>query len=379
MSVLSLASVRFRRAILAAGLLAVPGALCAQNIVSTDPVGAVILNFQGSSDTLVSLPLHQPVALEATVSGVTGNVVGLDLSGSTLTANQYVYQGSDTSTYYAQFITGNREGYYYTVTANDVNGNFSLNTTTDASFSGNVNIGDSVQIIPYWTLNTLFANGNGTLPSSSFGASLRQSEVLFPDTTDSGTNLAFNGIYYYYNGTLSGGAGWRQSGVTGTIVNDLIVPPNTAFLVRLNEATNTTTTLVGSVPMSGFATPLSTLSPNTQQDIVLGVAVPSNVTLAQSNLTAVFTPSTSFGAALRKDQLFVYNNAASGQNKAFTTIYYYYDGTGGTAGWRLSGDTSDIQDNTTVFQPGNGYMIRKTATALPTTVIWTFVPPYLTQ
>jgi len=376
MSVLSLASVSFRRAVLAAGLLAVPGVLCAQNIVSTDPVGAVVLNFQGSSDTLVSLPLHQPVALEATVSGVTGNVVDLDLSGATLTANQYVYQGSGTSTYYAQFITGNREGYYYTVTANDVNGNISLNTASDAGFSANVAIGDSVQIIPYWTLNTLFPDGNGTLPSSSFGASQRQSAVLFPDTTDSGTNLAFNGTYYYYNGTSPG---WRQSGVPGTIVNDLIVAPNTAFLVRLNEATNTTTTLVGSVPMSGFATPLSTLAPNTQQDIVLGVAVPSNVTLAQSNLTAVFTPSTSFGAAQRKDQLLVYSNSSSGQNKAFTNTYYYYDGTGGPAGWRLSGDTADIQDNTAVFQPGNGYMIRKTATALPTTVIWTFVPPYLTQ
>ncbi|MGA2051811.1 MAG: TIGR02597 family protein, partial [Opitutales bacterium] len=320
MSVRFLVSVSFRCTVLAASLLAAAGALHAQNTsVSTDPVGAVVLNFLGSSDTLVSLPLQQPVSLESTVASVTGNVVNLNLSGANLTANQYVYQGSGTSTYYAQFITGNREGMYYTITANDNASNVTLDLAGDTGFSGNVNVGDSVQIIPYWTLNTLFPNGNGTLPSSSFGAATRQSEVLFPDIVDAGTNLAFTGIYYYYNGTANGGAGWRQSGVPGTIVNDLVVTPDTAFIVRLNEATNTTTTLVGSVSMGGFSTPLSTLAANTQQDIVVGVAVPANITLLQSNLSAVFTPSTSFGAAQRKDQLLVYSNSTPGQNKAFPT------------------------------------------------------------
>jgi uncharacterized protein (TIGR02597 family) len=385
MSVLSLVSVSFRRAILAAGLLAVPGALCAQNIVSTDPVGAVVLDFLGSSDTLLSLPLHQPVALEATVSGVTGNVVDLDLSGATLTANQYVYQGPSTSTYYAQFITGNREGYYYTVTANDINGNISLNTTTDAGFSGNVAIGDSVQIIPYWTLNTLFPGGNGTLPTSNFGATNRNSEVLFPDMTDPGTDLASSIIYYYYNGSANVGSGWRLSGGSATVLqNDVIIPPNSSLIVRLNVATNTTTTLVGSVPMSGFATPLSTLAANTTQDIAVGVSVPSNVTLSQSQLfeSGAFTPSTNFGASPpgRQDELLVFDNTATGQDKAAVQIYYYYNGMANVGpGWRLSGSATVSQNNTAVFQPGNGYVIRTAATAQPTTVIWTFVPPYLTQ
>jgi uncharacterized protein (TIGR02597 family) len=204
--------------------------------------------------------------------------------------------------------------------------------------------------------------------------------------TDSGTDLASSIIYYYYNGTANVGPGWRLSGGSATVLqNDVIVPPNSSLIVRLNVATNTTTTLVGSVPMSGFATPLSTLASNTTQDIAVGVSVPSNVTLSQSQLfeSGAFAPSINFGATPpgRQDELLVFDNTSAQQDKAAFQIYYYYNGTANVgSGWRLSGGSATVlQNNTPVFQPGNGYVIRKAATASPTTVIWTFVPPYLTQ
>jgi uncharacterized protein (TIGR02597 family) len=312
---------------------------------------------------------------------VTGNIITLQPPVS-LTADEFEYvSGTQSNTYYVQFLTGNKEGMYYTVTDND-SSNLTVNLNGD-TLQGNVAVGDVLQVIPYWSLNTLFPSGQGINPSSSFSSLQRNSVIFLSDTTDPGINLGPAASYYYYNGTANVGPGWRQvGGNISALQNDAVMYPDIYFIVRNSIPGNTTLTLLGGVPMSAYSTPLTTLAANTTQDIPIGVSVPVPVTLAGSDLTTsgAFEESSSFGSTQRNDILFVYGTPST-INPAPVASYYYYNGTAsGGAGWRLvGGNLSVIQDNNEIFQPGQAYIIRKKATLSAQTVIWSFVPSYLTQ
>ncbi len=368
-----------------AATCALATALHAQN-VTTDPVGAITITLKGSGDTIVSLPFHRPVALETQVLGVSGNTISINATLANIGANQFVHGATFnsttvTDTYYLQFLSGNREGMYYTVTANDQS-SFTVNPNGD-TLSGNIAVNDTFRIIPYWTLNTLFPNGQGVNGTSSVSPSQRNSELLFPPNNTPGSNLVASVIYYYYNGTAGGGAGWRLAGdVNFTIQNNAIVYPDSFFVVRNLIPGNTSLTIVGNVPMSAYSTPISTLQANTDQDIFVGINAPVPVTLAQTNLfqSGVFLGTSSLSPSQRQDTLLVYNSTLTGFNNVPAQIYYYYTGpAGGGPGWRLAGDTSftNIYDNVAIMQPGQGYIIRKKATAQPQSFIWSFVPSYL--
>jgi len=362
-------------------LASLTSAAHAQN-VTTDPVGAITITLKGNSDTLVSLPFHRPVALETQVSSITGNVINISASAN-ITGNQFIYSaGNQTNHYYVQFTSGNRAGMFYTITANTPT-TITVDGAGDTGLTGNVGTSDTFRVIPYCTLNTLFPNGQGINQSAGFTGGQRKSAIFVVDNVSSGFNLAALTSYYYYNGSSSPGAGWRQAGDTGNLTNDVVIYPDNYFFVRNSIAGDTQLTLVGAVPQSKFATPLSTIAGNTTQDNFIGVSVPVSVTLASSNLqqSGAFLASTGFIGAQRGDQLFVFDNTVATINRASVATYYYYGGSNsGGPGWRLAGDPNGntaIHDNDAIFQPGNGYIIRKKATTSPQSVIWTFAPAYL--
>ena len=107
--------------------------------------------------------------------------------------------------------------------------------------------------------------------------------------------------------------------------------------------------------------------------------VPVGLTLAQSNLfqSGAFQGTTSI-SGVGGDKLFVFDDTVAGTDKAASQTYYYYTGAGfGGAGWRLAGGGfTNIANSSVVFQPGSGYIIRKVATATPTTAIWSVNLPY---
>ncbi len=351
----------------------------AQN-VTTDPVGAITITLKGNSDTLVSLPFHRPVALETQVSSISGNVLTISASAN-ITASQFVYSaGVQSNNYYLQFTSGNRAGMFYTVTANSQT-TITINPNGDTGLTGNVGTSDTFRVIPYWTLNTLFPSGQGVNPSAGFTGGARKSAVFFVDNASAGINLSSATSYFYYNGTSNGGAGWRQAGDPGNITNDTVIFPDNYFIVRNSIAGDTQLTLVGAVPQSKYATPLTTISANTAQDIFIGVSVPVSVSLTSSNLqqSGAFLASTGFIGSQRGDQLFVFDNTVASINRSSVATYFYYGGSNnGGPGWRLAGDlNTNIHDNDSIFLPGNGYILRKKGTTTPQTVIWSFAPSYL--
>jgi uncharacterized protein (TIGR02597 family) len=330
---------------------------------TSEPVGTQSLPLLANSDTYVSLPLHRPAVSIGQVSSVSGNVVTLAGSPGWST-NQFVYaSGSQSNTYYAFIRSGSKEGNYYTVTAN-TGGALTLDLAGD-TLAG-LAAGDTLAIIPYWTLGTLFpaADAGVSFTASPSIASIRTS-ILTPDLQTAGINLAAGKVYFFYN------SAWRQSGQSLTVSkNDDILIPDTYFIVR-NGADAGTLTHAGSVVMKKTVLPLLTQS-SAKQDNAVALARPLPVRLNDAGLISsnAFTPSTS--PALRKDELLVFDNTAAGKNKAASAVYYYYNNA-----WRRVGQpaTADYGSDI-VFSADTGVLIRKAASGTGQAVNWSHSPSY---
>ncbi|CAN5681736.1 hypothetical protein BH11VER1_BH11VER1_16610 [soil metagenome] len=346
----------------------------AQTSAGTDPVGFVSITALGNSDTRFSAPLHRPTNYQGVVGSVSGNVVTVQGTPAwTTVPQQWVYTvGSQANTYYVEFGSGAKEGVYYSVIANGTN-TLTLDLSSD-TIEGSVISGDTVRIIPYWTLAALFPGQAGITGTSSIFGAGSCTKIFATDATAVGVNLGATQTYYYYTGATNGGPGWRQIGGGFTnIKNDSILLQDTHFIIRQDGVPTSVITVSGVVPMNDKKTVIGTLAANTTQDNFVALEIPVPMTLAQSSLfqSGAFTGTASiFGNAC--DQLLVFNDTLVGTNKSASGTYYYYTGAAnGGPGWRqIGGGFSTIRDNDVVFQPGSGYIIRKQATVTPVGVVW---------
>lgn len=374
--------------------------------VEIDPLGYVTVNLAGDSDSYVNIPFKRSpefvgVASALSANGTydagepftdgnnsgswdngetftdTNNVIAL---GGTpgLTVNQFVYVAvTQPKRYYVFLKSGTRAGMYYSVVSNAA-ASLTVDTAGD-DLSTAINSTTTLEVIPYDTLGSIFPGGVGVNPSPSHSAASRQSEVLIPDLSTAGKDLAFPQSYYYYSGTAGPGAGWRKAGFVGTLANDDVLLPDTFFAVRHNVATSTSLTFTGTVQMARLATPLGTLGV-TDQDNAVALPFATEMTLAQLKLyeSGAFVGSSSHSAGTRQDEVLVWDNSVIGKNKAATTSYYYYTGTAGLgAGWRKASVPGTLADNDLVIGPTKSIVIRKKATAQPATFLWSVLPPYV--
>ena len=282
----------------------------------------------------------------ATALTLTSNFIGTTVAGATAT-----------------FDHSPKEGSYYTVSANTAN-SLTVNLNGDSLSAVASNVGNtSVTLIPYWTLGTAFPAANaGVSFVASTGSTPRTitTQILLPDLTSAGTDLAASGDFYNFNGN------WRLYGQDpGVSYDDTILLPTTSFIVR-NTATATTFTPMGSVYMNRISTPLDT-QVSTQQDNPVAVNRPANVTLNDLGLivSGAFTPSISASLRNIKDTLLTFDNTASGTDKASTAFYYYLNN-----GWRLYGQDPGVDYGSTVLPYGAGFIIRKAANTSGTTAFW---------
>ncbi|WP_175414796.1 TIGR02597 family protein [Nibricoccus aquaticus] len=325
---------------------------------TTDPVGYNTISLLANSDTYVSVPFHRPAAFVGQVSSFSGNVI--TVAGTPgWTASQFVYaSGTQANTYYAFIRSGTKEGNYYTVTANAGN-------TLTIDLAGDTLTGlaanDSISIIPYWTLGTLFpaadAGVSFTTSASPFAV---QTYVLIPNLQASGINLSTTSSYFFYNGA------WRLFGQDLTVSrNDDTLIPDTYFIVR-NNASAGTLTQTGSVLTKKFVTPLQTYTGG-KQDNPVALLRPVPVTLDDSGLAASGAFSASSSPLNLSDILLVFDNTVAAKNKSSSATYYYYNGA-----WRKFGaDASQNFGSTVVFGPGTGVQIRKATSSTGSASIWT--------
>ena len=386
-------------------------ALCAFGLISgaveTDPIGFVTVNLAGNSDSYVYIPFKRSpefvgVASALSANGTydagepftdgnsngswdngeaftdTNNVIALGGTPA-LTVNQFVYVAvTQPKRYYVFLKTGTRTGMYYTVVSNAA-ASLTADTAGD-DLSTAIDSTTTLEVIPYDTLGSIFPGGAGVNPSSSHAGASRQSEILIPDHTTAGKNLAFGESYYYYSGVAGVGPGWRKAGFAAVLANDAILLPDNLFAVRHNVALATTLTFTGTVQMAQLTTPINTIAGSTDQDNAVALPFATELTLGQLKLyeSGAFVGSSSHAGASRQDEVLVWDNSVSGKNKAADASYYYFTGaTGVGPGWRKAGFAGTIADNDIVIGPNKGIVIRKKSTGSAMTLLWTVKPPYV--
>jgi uncharacterized protein (TIGR02597 family) len=330
------------------------GFASAQATAYTTPVGYVSQPCLANSDTIVSVPLRISAAAAGALSVapvVSGTSATLTLSGTPgFTANAFA------NTHYVKFKTGLDKGKWYVITANTADSlTVDLNGATTSAVAT-----DQLEVIKFWTLNELFnpaqsttdpaTTGNAIVASLNQLASGRRTQVLLPNLTGVGTNLAPTTIYYINDGI------WKKQGAGATNFGTDQLWPDTYFIIRHPAAVTapTTYTAVGEVDIWNFNVTLGTQAAG-RQDNFIGLPRPTDIALNALNLagTPAFVSSTSQLAAGRRDELLVYNNTAAGLNKAPALIYYHHDGI-----WKKQGGgATDV--GAEVIPAGAGFIIRK--------------------
>ncbi len=363
---------------LAAALAAISAVSNGQ--VTTDPVGFVTYSAPANSDAPVALPINRTPLLQSVVTGVSGNVVSISAG---LTAGQLVYAaGVQTNHYYLSIKSASSAvvtGKWYEITGNT---GATSNASITADSAGATTIqtqglaaGDVVEVIPFWTLNTLLPSGGGVTVTTDVDAP--QDQILILPQTLAGANLSPVQSSIYTNDLANvSAAGWYDAGTLAD-VGDVILIPDTYFIVR-NKGAAQSITVTGSVPTSNKASSIVRLSPTKKQDNFLVNPFPVAIALQQTNLfeSGGFTVTTDVDAP--KDLLLVYQGTETGFNSQPSKAYIYTNDLNNVsvAGWYDASSLAGpflITDK--VIPVGGSFIVRKAVGAVGE-VAWTTPKPY---
>lgn len=343
-------------------LLAATGSPVTAATATTAPVGIVKLTTPASSDAAISPCFTRPSIYSGSLSALSGTV--LTASGSPAWSANSLVQSlpGQPETYYVRFDSGTAAGRFYTVVANTAQ-------TVTVDWNGETPaaaIADKFSIIPYWTLGTLYpAADAGTAFTASSSESVHGTELIFPDLTSTGINLTASATFYFLGGA------WRKTGQSAATSFDATVVAPDSYLIQRNQGSATKVSVYGRVPRGVISTVLNANGGTARQDNAVALSFPGNVTLDASNLIGSGAFRTSPSAILHTDELYVFDNAATGIKKAAASVYFHYN-----SAWRKVGApvTSDF-GTTAVFAPGTGVIVRKSGTGTTAaTAYWTYTP-----
>lgn len=344
----------------------------AQTTAYTTPVGYVTQTCLANSDTVVGVPLRASAAAAGALASAADTTTVPESAVVTLSGTPGFVVDGFAGTYYAKFKSGAAAGYWFPVTANTAN---SLTLDLNGAALPVTVVGDSVEVVKFWTLNELFVpadsttdpatTNNAIVASTSVLPGGRRTEVLLPNLTGLGINLAPSSNYYIFGGV------WRKVGDAIDHGTDQLWP-DTYFIIRNPAAvvTNTSYTIAGEVDTTPFTVFLSTQGA-AKQDNFVALPRPVDVTLSQLGLagTSAFMESTNALPTGRRDEVLVYDNAVAARNKAPSSNYYYLGGV-----WRKQGDAVD--HGTDLLPVGATVVIRKYQSGTGASSVWTNTPNY---
>ncbi len=312
---------------------------------------SLVVRVPPESDAVVSVPFELPVVYTGTVTVVAGNTI--TVSGTPFAGQTYAAQ------FYVRFKSGGRNGLWSTVSANTAN----TLTLADTSVVSGVAVGNQFDLRPHQTLNTVFPAGlAGVSYLTSVSASIRKTEVLTMDNLNVAINKSSSATYYHLSGA------WRRAGSAGGF-GSIVLPPDQPFVLRNKGNASALLLMMNGQYATGHWGRLIPTHASLSNDLYVNSGRPIAVTLNELMLggTAAFASSSS--ASVRADELLVFDNAATGQNKSATATFYYLAGV-----WRQAGSGADW-GNLPVIGPGTGFIIRKKNGA-PGLAVWSAAAPY---
>ncbi len=311
-----------------------------------------------NTDVIASAPFTGTPAFDGTVSSGTAN--SLTISGASFTANQYQNLS------HVRLRSGVDNGLWTTIVSNNATTVF---TADDVS---TVVAGDSIEIVAHQTLGSVFPATLANVafvPSTGPTVPLRKTTVqLISSPTTIGINRApgSGGVFYFYNGH------WRKTtDGTGTINYDnTVLVPQQYYVIRngggVSQALQVLT--AGAVNPPTIAT--YTVRSTAQNDNPLATGRPLDLSLPDLGIggSSAFVDSTGTGVAFRRDAIYLFNNSATGQNKAPGSGGTFFRLTDGTWHSTASG-TPDVTTNL-LLGAGTGFVIRKYTNAVTQAEVW---------
>ncbi len=363
----------------ALALLAVSSAFA--TTVSTPVFGTYKINCPANSDTYIGIPVTRTPEFSGTVQSKNGFSIVAN-GEPNWTANKFVYEkGVQSNHYYLKFTSGELEGAWYNIQSNDP---YSIQIAIGEGELAKVEIGDSFEVIPHWTMPTLFEDGNGFTKSVDFLPAQNCTFVYKPSefTEDGldvpvGQNREFLSAYYYRG--IGNSKGWKDAEKQDA--TDEVIEPNAVFRVRQPNA-SAEVTFSGVIPMCATSFVLFTGEqdgnyPN--QDIY--VMVPAAVDIQLSELTdslinsGAFVPSTHPLLSSPVDYIQIFANERIGMNLTSDNTCYYRM-TSNVEKW-LDGDKIDADSLT--LKGGTVLVFSKKSTGTVSEFRCKFKPNYVTK
>lgn len=323
--------------------------------VHSDPVGLVRLTCLGNSDTLCGLPLTRPAEFSGKIQGVSKNV--LTVSGNPAwSTNRF----SGTQAYYVSIGThlssNPNEGRFYRILGNTIS---TLTLELNGDSIESVAAGTPLTIYPYWTLATLFpaSDANVSFTPSPNVLSIK-TQILIPDYTSTGINLAASKAYFYINSGSN--VGWRKSGdsMTADRGSDLLLPDGYLIVRNKNNAPTLPLRICGSVMTGKQSTALDT-NTLSKQDNSLSLIRPVELPLKSVGLSPEqgnFVTST--GTNNIQDQLLVFDNSVAAINRSPGKAYFYLSNST-NIGWRLVGAPITEDHGNDIIGAASALIVRK--------------------
>lgn len=291
--------------------------------------GTYSIECPADSDTYVGISTTREAVFTGKVQSIQSGTTNIVAKGEpNWTENQYVYvKGSQNDHYYIKFTSGELEGVWYDIKSN---GAYFVEIEIGASDLAKIQVNDSFQIIPHWTLGTLFPDGAGfTKAVTSTNASRLWKYTAWEEGTGVKTPIGYNKAYlksYYFRQSGTRVIGWRDANNLDS-TNDVIEPGSFFKIVQpANKAA--TITINGVIPFTSTSMEVFMTKdengnyPN--QDIYYTVPSATDITL--NDLTSTLIESGIFATsktAMPNDTISIYMNQTTGKNVAADYACYY--------------------------------------------------------
>lgn len=288
------------------------------------PVGFIRLSIAGApAKTLVSPSFVSPDAWAGSLSGVQGTQ--LSAAGAGWTPAQFA------GTHYVEIVSGDYAGLWTDIIANQ-----SGTLTTNDDLSGLVSAGGRIVIRKFVTLQDFLGADNRAGLKSAASLADADEVVVYKGSVPA--------IYWYYDGTQGGEAGWYDSQFhpAGTV----IIPPGQGIVIQRKTAAPLSLVALGTVKRGP-----TYVAVQVTNNVVDSLS-PAGLKLRDSNLFTGDTatgvrPGSSLAAA---DEIVLYPATTP-------RIFWRYDGSeGGAPGWY---DTSYQPADDVEIPAGSSFAIQR--------------------